>query len=426
MMKILIVGLNFHPELIGIGRYSGELAAYLSAQGHAVHVITTPPYYPYWKIQDGYSGWRYKKETWQEVEIYRCPLWVPQCPRGLTRLFHLASFALSSVLPLMTHLHWKPDVVLTVAPSLMNAPFALAFARLSGAIAWLHMQDFELDAAANLDMLPGRRLFYPLAHAFERFILTHFDRVSTISENMHLLSIKKGVEPERAALLPNWVDSKKIAPLQQPSSLRGELGISPETFVALYHGNMGCKQGLEILLDTAGLVQDNSKILFVICGEGPAKKSLVECASSHPNIRFLDLQCEERLNDLVNLADVHLLPQRANAADLVMPSKLLTMLASGRPIIAEAVQGTQISKVLEKIGILVQPGNSAAFAQALVNLFDDPAERRRLGDLSRMFVCQHFDKETILSHINISLTQDNWTRQTVLVESGPEPYHRSL
>jgi colanic acid biosynthesis glycosyl transferase WcaI len=414
-MKILIVGLNFQPELTGIGRYTGELAAYLAARGHTVHVITTPPYYPHWKIQDGYHSWRYQKETWQEVEVHRCPLWVPLCPRGLTRLIHLASFAFSSLPPLMARLRWKPDLVFTVAPSFMNAPFALAFARLSGAIAWLHMQDFELDAAANLDMLPGRRYIYPLAHAFEQFILIHFDHVSTISENMRLLSIKKGVEPERAFLLPNWVDTNKISPLQEPSSLRAELNISPETFVALYHGNMGCKQGLEILLDIAGFVQDNSEILFVICGEGPAKKGFVDCASSHPNVRFLDLQCEERLNDLVNLADVHLLPQRANAADLVMPSKLITMLASGRPVIAEADQGTQISKVLNKVGILVQPGNSAAFAKALVELFRDPSERLRLGNLSRTYACQHFDKETILSHFNLSITLDDWTWQTVPV-----------
>ena len=422
-MKILVVGLNFQPELIGIGRYSGELAAYLAAQGHAVHVITTPPYYPHWKIQAGYDGRRYQKETWQEVEIHRCPLWVPQRPTGLTRLIHLASFAFSSLPALVAHLRWKPEVVLSVAPSFMNAPFALAFARLSGAVAWLHMQDFELDAAANLDMLPGRRYIYPLAHAFEQLILTHFDHVSTISENMRSRSIEKGVEPERAVLLPNWVDTRRISPLQHPNSLRAELNLSPETFVALYHGNMGFKQGLESLLDIAGFVQDKTEILFVICGEGPAKQGLVEAASSHPNVRFLDLQSEERLNDLVNLADVHLLPQRADAADLVMPSKLLTMLASGRPVIAEAVQGTQISKVLDKVGMLVQPGDAAAFAQALVKLFEDPPERLRLGNLSRVYACQHFDKELILSHINQSLTLDDWSWPTVPFEFGPQPHY---
>ncbi len=225
LLKILIVGINFHPELTGAGKYTGELAAYLVGQGHAVRVITTPPYYPHWKIQDGYHAWRYQKETWQGVEIQRCPLWVPRRPTGLARLIYLASFAFSSLPALMAQLRWKPAVVLCIAPAFMNAPFVLAFARLSGAKAWLHIQDFELDAALNLKMLPGRQFIYPLAQALERFILTRFDRVSTISENMRLLCLQKGVKPERAFLLPNWVDTKKIHPLPEPSSLRAELNI---------------------------------------------------------------------------------------------------------------------------------------------------------------------------------------------------------
>jgi colanic acid biosynthesis glycosyl transferase WcaI len=405
-MKILVVGLNFHPELTGIGKYTGELAAYLAAQGHAVRVITTPPYYPHWKIQAGYRAWRYQKEIWQGVEIQRCPLWVPRRPTGFTRLVHLATFAFSSLPALMTQLRWNPTVVVCIAPAMMNAPFVLAFARLSGVKAWLHIQDFELDAAVNLKMLPGSQFIYPLAQAFERFILARFSRVSTISENMRLLCIEKGVEPQYTFLLPNWVDTKKIYPLQDSGCLRAELKISTQTFVALYHGNMGRKQGLELLLETARLLKSNTEILFVLCGEGPAKKELVEHAASLPNIRFLELQPEEKLNDLVNLADAHLLPQLGNAADLVMPSKLSTMLASGKPVIAGAYPGTQISQILDKIGMVIQPENATALAESLINLYETPSERLRLGNLGRAYACQYFDKEIILSRLQASLTSD--------------------
>jgi colanic acid biosynthesis glycosyl transferase WcaI len=405
-MHIILLGINFHPELTGIGRYTGELAAYLAAQGHVVRVITTPPYYPHWKIQVGYRAWRYQKETWQGVEVQRCPLWVPRRPTGFTRLIHLATFAFSSLPALMTQLFWEPTVVLCIAPAMMNAPFALAFARLSGAKAWLHIQDFELDAAVNLKMLPGRQFFYPIARAFEHFILTRFDRISTISENMRLLCVEKGIEPQQAFLLPNWVDTKKIFPLSASNSLRFELNIAPQTFVALYHGNMGRKQGLELLLEAARLLKSNSEILFVLCGEGTAKKELVEHAASLPNVCFLELQPEEKLNELVNLADVHLLPQLGNAADLVMPSKLNTMLASGKPVIAGAYPGTQISQILDTIGIVIQPENAAALAESLINLYENPSERLKLGSLSRTYACQHLDKEMILSRFQAALTSD--------------------
>jgi colanic acid biosynthesis glycosyl transferase WcaI len=400
LLKILIVAINFYPELISTGKYTAELASYLEAQGHNVQVITTPPYYPYWKIQKGYRAWRYQKENWQGIKIQRCPLWVPSRPTGFTRLLHLASFAFSSLPALIGQLPWKPSIALCIAPAIMNAPFVLAFARLCGAKAWLHIQDFELDAAVNLKILHGHQFIFSLAQSFERFILTRFDRVSTISENMHLLCIQKGAKPENAYLLPNWVDTKKIYPLSAPSRLRKHLNISPQTFVALYHGNMGCKQGLESLLEAADLLKSMPEILFVLGGEGPSKGELVHRSHSLPNVRFLDLQPEEQLNELVNLADVHLLPQLPNAADLVMPSKLVTMLASGRPVIAGAYQRTQLSRVLDRIGMVVQPQSAAALAEALLYLYNNPSERRRLGNLSRAYACGHLDKEVILSQLN--------------------------
>ena len=272
MLKILIVGLNFHPELIGAGKYTGELAAYLASQGHQVRVITTPPYYPHWRVQPNYQAWQYRKETWRGVEIQRCPLWVPRHPTGLTRLIHLVTFAFSSLPALVAQFRWKPAVVLCMAPTLMNAPFVLAFARLIGTRTWLHIQDFELDAAAQSRNVTGPEIHPIHWHgSLERFLLTRFDRVSTISENMLTLVVQKGVPAETSFLLPNWVDTSEIFPMDDTNPLRSELGIPQAKKVILYHGNLGRKQGLEILIETAALLQDHPEILFVICGEGAAR-----------------------------------------------------------------------------------------------------------------------------------------------------------
>ena len=118
-MKILILGLNFHPELTGIGKYTGEMAAYLGAQGHEVRAITTPPYYPHWKVQPGYRWWAYgRREEWCGVEVWRCPLWVPRSPTGINRVLHLLSFAVSSLPALAASLFWRPQVVMCIAPAL--------------------------------------------------------------------------------------------------------------------------------------------------------------------------------------------------------------------------------------------------------------------------------------------------------------------
>lgn len=406
-MKILIVGLNFYPEPVGAGRYTGEMAEYLVEHGHSVRVITTPPYYPHWNIQEGYRAPQYRRETWQGIEVQRCPLWVPRRPTGFTRILHLASFALSSLPALVGQLAWKPDIVLCIAPALMCAPFVLSFAYLSGAKAWLHVQDFELDAAARLRMLPGRQIVLPIARAMEQRMLNGFVRVSTICEKMRRLCIDKGVEPEHVLLMPNWVDTTKIYPLPHASSLRGEFRIPAGTFVVLYHGSMGRKQGLDLLLQAARLLALRADFLFVLCGDGAAKPELVESAGTLSNVRFLELQPEAKLNDLVNLADVHVLPQLADAADLVMPSKLSTMLASGKPVIAGACPGTQIYDVLNRIGVVIQPEDAGALAESLIRLYESPSERCRLGDLGRGYACQYLEKDTILSRLCDSLEQDN-------------------
>ncbi len=185
--------------------------------------------------------------------------------------------------------------------------------------------------------------------------------------------------------------------------MRAELGVSSSSFVVLYHGNMGKKQGLEVLLESARLLASRPEFQFVLCGEGAARRELAERAASLPNVRFLELQPEGKLNDLANLADVHVLPQRADAADLVMPSKLSTMLASGKPVIAGACPGTQIYQVLDRIGIVIRPEDAGALAESLIRLYENPSERCRLGTLGRAYACQHLDKEVILGRLCDSL-----------------------
>lgn len=405
MFKILIVGLNFHPELTGIGKYTGELAAYLAGQGHAVRVITTPPYYPSWKIAQGYSGWGYQRETWQGLQVYRCPLWVPRKLSGLKRLVHLFSFALSSFPALLGQLLWRPDIVLCVAPAFFSAPFAWLIARIFGAKCWLHIQDFELDAATNLSILPADNLLTRWAARGERWILSRFDRVSTISHNMVERLEQKGVLPGRIYLFPNWVDTQVIFPLENgKDTLRNKLNISEDKIVVLYSGSMGAKQGLESLVYTAQKLQENNNILFVFCGEGAGRDELIKATQSLPNVKHLSLQPLEKLNSLLNTADIHIMPQKANVADLVMPSKLLGMLASGQAVIATAHPDTEIGRVISQVGVLVSPQDASGMSDAILSLVASPNQRRRLGEKGRKFVCENWSAEIVLprfvEHLN--------------------------
>lgn len=390
----MLYGINFAPELTGIGKYTGEMAVWLTKAGHDVRVVTAPPYYPDWRIAKDYRAGRYMHEIWEGVRVWRTPLWVPARPSGLKRLLHLASFALSSLPVMLRQLLWRPDVVLVVEPPLVCAPAALCLARLARARAWLHIQDYEVDAAFALGLLKSRFTRW-LAIRSERWLMRRFDQVSTISESMMKHALAKGVEADRLVQCPNWIDLSRIFPLAEPSSYRTELNIPATSIVALYSGNMGNKQGLEILADAARMLSGEPNLVFVFCGNGAGRANLEKRTKGLSNVRFLDLQPAERLNDLLGLADIHLLPQRADAADLVMPSKLTGMLASGRAVVATAHAETELGRVVAKCSVITAPGDAEAFANAVHALARDSGRRHALGRAGR----EYAELKLNISHI---------------------------
>ncbi|RZI96969.1 MAG: colanic acid biosynthesis glycosyltransferase WcaI [Variovorax sp.] len=401
-MKILVYGINFAPELTGIGKYSSEMAAWLHAEGHEVRVITAPPYYPQWSVGPGYSASRYQREEWHGIPVLRAPLWVPRKPSGLKRMVHLVSFALSSAPALLAHWRWKPDVVWITEPPLFCAPAALAFSRLTGAKSWLHIQDYEVDAAFALGLLKNPSL-QRMVLGVERWLLRRFDRVSTISERMSERAKTKGVDLARLVSLPNWVDVSAIRPLEGPSPYRAELGIPDDAIVALYSGNMGGKQGIEVLADAAVRLKDVPNIHFVLCGNGPARDDLMARCAGLPNVQFIDLQPLERLGELLGLADIHLLPQRADAADLVMPSKLTGMLSSGRAVIATAHEDTELGKVVAACGSVVAPEDAAALAERIRWLANEPELRRDMGLRARAYAEEKISRGAVLRQLESDL-----------------------
>jgi colanic acid biosynthesis glycosyl transferase WcaI len=459
-VRILIHGLNFAPELVGVGKFTGEMAEWLAENGHDVRVVTAPPFNPASRVAPGYSAWLYRRENRLypsaadvskqgaircgsghiaatnaspaasgtasaaaeggllvseagsrdgapqagRLSIFRCPLWVPRKPSAGKRALHLASFALSSFWSMLRQIPWRPQVVLVIEPTLCCAPSAWLTARMAGAKSWFHVQDFEVDAAFDLGLLTSLRL-RRLVCGLEEKCMQGFDRVSTISEKMWLRLAQKGVEPSRCVLFPNWVDTRAIFPLQKASPLRAELGIPAEAVVALYSGTMAHKQGLEVLAEAARRLAARSELHFVFCGDGPARPALANVAAEIRNVHLLPLQPFDRLNDLLNLADIHLLPQRANVADLVMPSKLTGMMASGRPVVAGAPAATQLAEAVNGRGIGVPPEDASAFAWAIDQLASNAALREELGRTARAYAVAELEKNVVLRRFERDLLE---------------------
>lgn len=384
--SVLLYGMNFSPEIAGVGKYTGEIAEYLSGQNAKVTVVTTPPHYPGWQVRDGYTN-SYSTEDKGGMKIHRVPLFLREKMGGIWRLIAPMSFAATSApIVLWQILRKRPDIVICVEPTLFAAPLAILAAKAVGARTVLHVQDLEVDAAFAVGHIKSVDFLKKAAFLFEKLTLKGFDRIITISERMSAKLAEKTGNPAQVAIVRNWVDLDHIYPLGRTSSYREELGYADDDFIVLYSGNIGAKQGLDTLLEAAAKIEDsNKKIKFVIAGEGPAKKALQAKYSRLSNVNFLPFQPYEKFNEFMNLASLHALPQERGAADLVLPSKLGGMLASGVPVVVTADAGTELANFLGDSALITPPGDPEALAKAIQNASKGDREdfKDRRADLSR-------------------------------------------
>jgi len=395
--SVLIVGLNYAPEPVGIGPYTQGLAQALAETGGEVTAVVAKPYYPQWRVAADYAGGGWRRDMDGAVAVTRCPIYVPAQPGGLKRIVHLASFALSALVPaLRAALKQRPEVVFTVAPALLGVPTAWLAAKLAGATLWIHVQDFEVEAALATGLMPAAGLAARIARWVENRLLQLGDRVSTISPQMCAKLIDKGVAPERVFEMRNWSDARFAADPEGAAAIRREWGLTGKV-VTLYSGNIARKQGIEILVEAARLLQNRSDIAFVICGEGPNRAELERLAAGLANVQLHDLQPSARMGAMLTMADLHLLPQIAGAADLVLPSKLTNMLASGRPVAATTEPGTGLYAEVDGCGAVTPPGNAAALAAAIAELADQPARRAALGKAAAKRAVERWSKPAIIA-----------------------------
>ena len=396
------------------------MAAWLAERGHQVRVVTAPPYYPAWRVSDAYRGRGYVREGGGpagdgagEPLVTRCPIYVPAVPTAAKRVLHLLSFAVSAIPAMIREVFAQPDAIFTVEPSFFCAPVALACGALADAPVWLHVQDFEVDAAFTLGMLPSSRVVSEPTMWMERMVTQAFQRVSSISVRMVERLLMKEVSPDRAVLFPNWVDVDQLRPQSEGkvNRYRAELGLTDKV-VLLYSGNMGAKQGLELLGPLAAALADDPHVHFVFCGDGAFRPQLEELTAGMPNVTMLRLQPLEDLNDLLNAADIHLLPQRADAADLVMPSKLTGILSSGRPTIVTAAPEAEVAVVvgglmgsLDACGLVTPPGDLDALVDAVRLLAGDEELRAEMGKMARRYAERHLGTQQVLEQFESDLRQ---------------------
>lgn len=416
-MRVLFLGINYWPEEIGIGPFTTGRCEYLAGRGHAVTAVTAFPYYPRWRIPRRYEGSVFAREVRNGVAVLRSWLYVPQRVTAARRILHEASFMACSLLRAVSScVVNKPDLLYVVSPPLGLGLVAGILSRLWKVPYVFHVADLQPDAAFDLGMLPSggaARLLYRV----ENMSYRNAALVSTLTQGMRRRILSKGVPPEKVALFPDWADRRLFSdrPPERAIAFRKALGLQDRLLV-VHAGNMGIKQGLEVVLDAAAR-SGNWQVTYLLVGEGAARAGLEKrtTAMGLLNVRFLRLLPRESFQDLMAAADICLVTQRRSVADIVFPSKLMTLLASGKPVIASANAESEVARALAEAGagLVVEPENPCALLDGIIKLERDPELRREMGKLGRAYALGHWNHERLLPSMEAQLSQ--------LVARGPEP-----
>jgi len=404
-MKILVLGINYYPEPTGISVYTTDMCEYLADAGHEVVVCTGFPYYPQWKVEKQYRKKLVMTEIHRRVKIKRSYLYIPSKVTTKTRILHETSFVVSSFFNSL--FSRRPDIIIVISPPLLLGISAWLLSRLRKTPFVFHIQDLQPDTAVALGMIKSQR-FIDVLYKIERFIYKRAAYISVISNGMRKKLILKGIPKEKFGLFPNWANITLKKKPTKENEFRKKYNLNNE-FIASYSGNIGVKQGLDIILDVANSMVDVKNILFLIVGDGAQKQYLIEKARdlNLPNVKFLPPQPIHLFSEMLFETDISLVIQRAAVTNVVTPSKLLNSFASGRAVVVSTPEDSELSKTLREANcaVTVKPESRDELKDAILELYNDARKRELLGKNAKRYADEHFSRERILSKFESELTR---------------------
>jgi colanic acid biosynthesis glycosyl transferase WcaI len=386
-MNLTILCPHLRPDLAPTGEVMSSIAEGWIEAGHRLHVVTALPWYMHHAVEPGWEGRlvRHEDLPWGRVtRVHPFPTDKTNIP---ARALAFGGFTvLAGVMAAFGRR--RPDAVLAMSPPLTLGVAGWLVARARRAPFVFNIQDVFPDVAVETGMLKGRRVI-AAAEALERFVYRRADAVTVLSDDLRD-NVTGKLPPEAAAkvrVIPNFIDTGRIGPEERENSYRREFGLEGKT-VVMYAGNLGFSQPVDLLLDAAADLAHERDLVFVVNGGGSARSALERRARGMTNVRFVDLQPKERLGEVLAAADIHTVLLGSGLARSSVPSKLYSILAAARPIVASVDPGTEVARTIDAAGagVSVPPGDAEALTKALRRLIDEPEEAARMGRAGRAFV----------------------------------------
>jgi len=345
-MRILVLSINYWPEETGIAPVVTWRSEYLASRGHEVTICTTFPYYPQWRVDEKYRGKFWQRETHKGVEVLRSWTWVPSRLSALKRILFEFSFLVDNLFRAIPTK--KPELLLVVSPPLGLAFTAKLLSRIWKIPYVYDVMDLQPDAAVELGMLRSGALLRGL-YRLEKSAYENASLISTLTEGMRQRIISKSIPENKVALFTVCADGDlfHVRSAIDGQSFRRRHNLEGK-FLIVHSGNMGVKQGLEVILSTAELSRSRPEIVYLLVGDGAMRRELESQAAARnlTNVRFLPIQPREQFLEMLAAADISLITQQRSVADIVFPSKTATLMSAGCPLIASVNPESEVARVV--------------------------------------------------------------------------------
>ncbi len=402
-MRIVLISPNYYPEDTGIGLYTTQKSEYLVSKGFNVTVITGFPYYPQWKIRDDYQNKSYLvKENINGVNVLRSKQYVPKTPTFSKRILHLISFTFGNFINLFRLS--KPDIVISIIPFTTSALLGWFLKLRYKSKLWIHIQDFEFDAAIDSGLLSGnKKVIINSLLWVEKKVLKKANVVSTISYGM----INKLKEKTKVKFyyLTNWIDISVFNTIIDEKHQY----LQSDKFKILYSGNIGAKQDWDFFLNFLKHIKTLNNIEVIVVGEGAEKEKVLQSIKDFSFVKHFNLVPYNELPLLLSSADLHILFQKKNVIDTVMPSKLLGMMASAKPSIVTGNIKSEVATVYNnsKGGYYFNDNSIVKIIDCIKLLKNNPSLCEELGQNAKNYVIQNYSQDKVLDAFIRELVKDN-------------------
>lgn len=416
-MKILVIMLYWYPYEGPLMPIYGAIFKDLMEKGHEITIVCSFPHFRKGRSEtwDEYRGKLIHKSYWEGARLVRSYVFAPVFKDSkaslVFRALNFLSFNLSCIFA-ATAYGGKADIIFAPSsPPLTNGICAWIVSIFKKCPVVYNVQDLYPDMAEKLG-IANNKIILAVLKKMERIVYKISTSLLVISDSMRSNLLKKKVPANKIAKIPNFIDTEFIKPMPQENPFAKQWGLAGK-FVVMYAGNIGLPHGAEVIIKAAEELKDEPDITFCFVSRGEYRDQLMNQAEKNglDAVRFIPPQPENKVPEIWASASVSLVTYRSGMADFSVPSKLLAIMCSGRPVIAVAEKGSEVSKIVAAAdcGICVEPDRPKELAEAILYIRQNRTEAMNMGANGRHYALMHFDRKKIsdsYEKLFFSLLQD--------------------